>query len=571
MAAQHAAQGLVKQVRGRVVPSDGTAPFVVHARLHRVAHRKAPREDLHLVDNQPPAADHCFGHFCLAAGRRDGAGVAHLSALLAVESRGVEDNLPLHPFLQGIRFLPVHHNGCDGAGRLGAFVPHKKSIPEALVQLAVYVARQGAPLLLAGSPGALLLGRHLPVEARLVNGEPVLVGDLHGQLQGEAVGIVEHKGHVAGKLGPSGAPQPGDFAVKQVRALFERPAEALLLHVDDLLHRQPVVDQLPVGVAHQADHVGKEIEQERTVNAEKAAEPGGPPKQPAEHVPPAVVGGQDAVGDHECHRTNMVRDHPDSKVRLRAVAVMDAAHGAGPLDHGHEQVGLEVGAHPLDDGRQPLESHSRVDVLLRQGHQCSVLLEVELGEHVVPDLQVPVTVAPHGALRPAAGELRPLVVHDLRTGTAGPLVPHEPEIVILAEAEDALVGNAHKLVPRVVGLIVVLVDGHRHAVRLETDHFRQEFPSPGDGLFLEIVPPGEVPQHLEKGMVPGRAAHVVDVVGSDALLGSHRPGRLGLLDAEVVGLEGHHSRNGEQQGRIVGNERKARKMPAPLGHPEINE
>jgi len=67
MAAQNPAQGLVKQVRGRVVSPDGGAPVVVHTCPHPVTCREAPRKDLHLVDHEPPAADHRIDHFGLAA------------------------------------------------------------------------------------------------------------------------------------------------------------------------------------------------------------------------------------------------------------------------------------------------------------------------------------------------------------------------------------------------------------------------------------------------------------------------------------------------------------------------
>ena len=78
-----------------------------------------------------------------------------------------------------------------------------------------------------------------------------------------------------------------------------------------------------------------------------------------------------------------------------------------------------------------------------------------------------------------------------------------PEVVLLAEAEDALGGDAHLLVPDVEGLVVVQIDGGVQPVRLQPHHLSQELPAPCDGLVLEVVAEGEVAQHLEVGAVAG--------------------------------------------------------------------
>ena len=55
----------------------------------------------------------------------------------------------------------------------------------------------------------------------------------------------------------------------------------------------------------------------------------------------------------------------------------------------------------------------------------------------------------------------------------------------------------------------------------------QELPGHFNGPVLEIIPEGKVPQHLEKGVVPGGVADVFEVVvlapGPDALLGTGGP------------------------------------------------
>ena len=61
----------------------------------------------------------------------------------------------------------------------------------------------------------------------------------------------------------------------------------------------------------------------------------------------------------------------------------------------------------------------------------AVAVVVELGEHVVPDLDVPVAVAAHGAAGLAAAVLRSTVIVDLGAGAAGAGAVL-PEVVRLA-------------------------------------------------------------------------------------------------------------------------------------------
>ena len=90
---------------------------------------------------------------------------------------------------------------------------------------------------------------------------------------------------------------------------------------------------------------------------------------------------------------------------------------------------------------QPLQAHAGVDVLLLQLGVVALAVVVKLGEHVVPDLHIPVAVAAHGAAGLAAAVLGAPVIVDLGAGAAGAGAVL-PEVVLLAEAEDPLRGNA---------------------------------------------------------------------------------------------------------------------------------
>ena len=98
-----------------------------------------------------------------------------------------------------------------------------------------------------------------------------------------------------------------------------------------------------------------------------------------------------------------------------------------------------------------------------------------------------------------------------------------PEIVVLAHAGDPVGGNLDLVVPDVVRLVVVEIDGDRQPVGGDLEHAAEELPGPVDRLALEVVAEAEIAQHLEEGLVERRLADVLDVAGAEALLAGGRP------------------------------------------------
>ena len=160
--------------------------------------------------------------------------------------------------------------------------------------------------------------------------------------------------------------------------------------------------------------------------------------------------------------------------------------------------------------------------------------------------------------RLAAAPLGAPVVVDLGAGAAGAGAVL-PEVVLLAELVDAVGGDADLLVPDAEGLVVGgggLVageDGGVQAAGVQAHPLRggQELPGPVDGVLLEVVPEGEVAQHLEVGAVAGGLADVLNVAGADALLAGGHPVAGGLLLPGEPGLHRGHARVDQQQGRVV--------------------
>src|SRR4029079_5878001 len=153
-----------------------------------------------------------------------------------------------------------------------------------------------------------------------------------------------------------------------------------------------------------------------------------------------------------------------------------------------------------------------------------------------------------------------------RTGLA-----HRPEVVLVTQRDDAVVGDAGNLLPDHARLGVRLVHRVDEALRIDRVFLRQELVGERDRVGLEVVAEREVAQHLEERVVARGAADVLQVVvlaaGAHALLrrGRAREGRLHLAREEVLELV--HPGVGEQKRRVVvRHQRRARdRLVALLG------
>src|SRR5205807_545001 len=189
----------------------------------------------------------------------------------------------------------------------------------------------------------------------------------------------------------------------------------------------------------------------------------------------------------------------------------------GLADHRADQVGLVDVVHALEQRGDPFDAHAGVDVLGGQGADRRVaLLRAQLAADVlhedqVPDLQVAVLVRDRAALDAVLGAT---VVVDLRAWATGTGNAHVPVVVLAVAALDALRRQTGDLLPQFDGFVVVVVDGHPDAVRVEPVRAivlttGDQLPGMGDRTFLEVVAEGEVPGHLEEGVVPVGLADLV--------------------------------------------------------------
>ena len=314
-------------------------------------------------------------------------------------------------------------------------------------------------------------------------------------------------------------------------------------------------------------------------HAEQTAVARGAAQQAAQDVAPALIGGAHAVGDHHGGRADMVSDDTQGNVLLVALAVVGAGDLADLVGDIHHGVHVKEGVHLLADAGQALQAHAGVNVLLCQLGIVALSVVVKLGEDDVPDLDIAVAVAADGAARLAAALLRAAVVVDLGAGAAGAGAVL-PEVVLLAELEDAVLRDADHLMPDAEGLLVGgrgLVAGENGGVEpvwVQADPLRagQELPGKRDGLGLEVVAKGEVAQHLKIGAVAGGVADVLDVAGADALLaGGHPAAGRHLLAGEPRLHRRHAGVNEQQRGVVLRDEGEAGQAEMALALKEAQE
>src|SRR5690606_18245482 len=461
---------------------------------------------------------------------------------------------------------PVDEDADDGRLALGVGVADEVGGPGPVGDLAVGAEVGVAGLLGLGvGLGALPLLLHQAAEAVLVHGQPLLGGHLQGEVDGEAPGVVEQEGLVAGQHGGTGGLGLADGGVEDVGAGLQRLQEGVLLGEGDLLDPLAVGDQLRVLLPHHRDDHVDEVLDDRAGGAEQPHVADGAAHDAAQHVAAALVAGGDAVADEHDRGAHVVGDHAQRHVGVLGVAVADAGQLGGLVDDGHGGVDLVHVLHALQNHGEAFETEAGVDVLAGQFAEDRVVLAgplapLVLHEDEVPDLHVPLVVDGGAAL---GAELGAAVVVDLGARPAGTGDAHVPVVVLLAQALDALGGHADDVAPQALGLVVLLVDGDPQALGVEAVTALvlgggEQFPGQLDGPLLHVVAEGEVAAHLEERAVPGGLADLFDVRGAHALLhaGGAGEGRLDL--AQEVGLERDHAGRDEQQSRVVRDERRRR-------------
>ncbi len=306
--------------------------------------------------------------------------------------------------------------------------------------------------------------------------------------------------------------------------------------------------------AHGAGEDIDEFVEEGFVQAERAAVADGAAQDAAKDIIAVGVAGLDAIGDGEREGADVVGDDAEGDIGFFLLGVAGGAAdgecravGAAAeffdfVEDRAEDVGLvvrnarvgEIGEVfcALDDRGDAFEAHAGIDMARGEGGERAVGVRVELDEDEVPNLDaLGGAFVDEGAAGVAGGGE---VDMEFRAGAAGAGFAHHPEVVFFVSVDDVNggieSGGAEFFGPEIPSLLVArggvagfgVVDRGVEAGGGEFPAVDDEFPRPVDGFLFEVVAEGPVPQHLEKGVVVGVEADIIEVVvfaaGADAFL-----------------------------------------------------
>jgi hypothetical protein len=191
VAAQHFAQGLVHDVRDRVVAHGGSAHSGVHLGLHGVTHIQGALFERAVVAEHVGLDLERVAHRKTGRAAGDDALVTHLAAAFGVERGRVQHDHAVLACFQGCGACPVYVDCYDFCSLGKVFVARELVGHAGVLQRLVHLE-------LACGAGLGLLLFHGGFEARLVHLHVALAAHVVGQVEREAIGIVQLEGHVTG-------------------------------------------------------------------------------------------------------------------------------------------------------------------------------------------------------------------------------------------------------------------------------------------------------------------------------------------------------------------------------------
>ena len=209
----------------------------------------------------------------------------------------------------------------------------------------------------------------------------------------------------------------------------------------------------------------------------------------------------------------MICDHPQRGVDCAVDAIGHAGERGRALNDRLVQIGVVDRASALHHHRQSLETHAGVDVLFRQRFAGSVRRLKELHKDVVPDFEIPGSVAGSGSrvsMLFAEIEVN-LGVWPVWSGVADRAPP------VVRELADSLDRHSDLVTPDRIGVGVVGMDGWIEPFGRQPHHAGQEIPRPGQRLLLEVVADREIAEHEEERAV-ALVANLVDIDRAETLL-----------------------------------------------------
>ena len=446
----------------------------------------------------------------------DGTSVANLAAHFRIERSGIKDDNSFFAFFKFGNKFAVFKNCKNFGSGIHSVITDK---------FGFYVAESRKAVLNPGNAVcrsscvacAFFLVVHKNGEAFNINGDVFIFKDILGKVKREAVGIVKFECNVAGKNGFASFFKFCNVIVKKFKALVNGAAESFLFGKDNFFDIVCVLCKFRICNAVFFDYGINYFVDEGFVDSKKSAVTGGSSEKAFKNVSAAFVCRHNAVADDEGGGTDMVGDYAERNVFNGVIVIFNAGNFADFFHDVLNGVNLEKVINALHYACKSFKAHTGIDVRVFHAFIVAFAVGIELGENKVPDFDETVAITSNGAVGASAAMFNAAVKINFGAGSAGTGTDF-PEVILFSETENAVFGKADYVVPNIISLVVVLINGDVEFIFRKFDNFGKIFPSPRNNFFFEVVSEGEVTEHFEISSVAVVLTNVVDIGGTDAFL-----------------------------------------------------
>ena len=105
-----------------------------------------------------------------------------------------------------------------------------------------------------------------------------------------------------------------------------------------------------------------------------------------------------------------------------------------------------------------------------------------------------------------------MVIKYLRTGPARAGRAHRPEIIGSGNADNSVIRQAGDFAPQSRRFFILRIDRDQQFILVQAKFTCNQRPGLFNRHFFEIITKGKIPQHFEKGVMPGGIAHIFQII-----------------------------------------------------------
>ncbi|MNU71875.1 hypothetical protein D3C71_613170 [compost metagenome] len=355
--AEHLAQRLVQQVGGGVVGAQTRTTVMIDRQLHGFVELQSTLGNGAQMHEQAFALFLGVGNGKGAIVAGDHAGIAHLATGLAIKRCLVDDDLYRLALGGAVHRLAVLDDRLNDA--FGGFSIVTEEFGRA--ELFLQFEPDGFGRLVAGAgpvrASFRLLALHGVGEAGNIDADLTGAQRILRQIERETIGVVKLEGgfavqHVALVQGRGGVGE-------KRQAAFQGLAETGFLKLQRFGNQRLGANQFRIGAAHLLHECRQQLVDQRLARAEKFGMAHGATHDAAQDITAAFIGRQDAIGDQEGGRAQMVGDDPVAGALFTFGRNTGRFHGSS--NQRAEQIRIVIVVLALQQRGNTLKTHAGVD------------------------------------------------------------------------------------------------------------------------------------------------------------------------------------------------------------------